>query len=75
MKPIIKTIQSFSWLLWITWDCDNRRKTPLKKWLKRVWRMSKYINEWDEYKWLDKILTRQRKETLMQKKINILNKE
>lgn len=37
--------------------------------------MSKSINEWDGYKWLDKALTRQRKDTLKQKKINILNKE
>ena len=75
MKPIIKTTYSFLWLLHVTWDCDNRRKTPLKKWLKRVWRMAKYIHEWNDYKWLDIHLNLQRKEMLKQKRTEILNKE
>ena len=75
MKPIIKTTYSFFWLLHVTWDCDNRRKTPLKKWLKRVWRMAKEIREWDEYKWLNIHMNLQRKKALEEKRDKILNKK
>lgn len=79
---LIKTIYSFFWLLGLTWNSDNRKKIPLKKWLKRIWKMAKSIytdnpndSEWNAYKWLKKHLKINEKKTLEQKKLNILKEK